>query len=65
MPSSVVANFSYDIQKSLLRVVFISGTVYDYLDVPESVYQAMQSAGSKGTYLNLHVKGSYDFKKVK
>jgi len=39
--------------------------VYDYKDVPEAVYLAMKSSGSKGIYLNKHIKGHYDFEKVK
>jgi hypothetical protein len=65
MPSSVVATIRYDENTSTLRVVFVSGMVYDYKNVPEEVFHEMKKAGSKGTYLNKHIKGSYDFKKVK
>jgi hypothetical protein len=64
MPSSVVARFNYDKDTNTLTVVFVSGMVYDYLEVPEEVYNEMKSSGSKGTYLNLHIKGHYDYKKV-
>jgi hypothetical protein len=64
MPSSVVRNMSYDPASNTLRVVFVSGMVYDYQDVPETVYHAMKTSGSKGTYLNKYIKGHYTFKKV-
>ena len=64
MPSSVVATMHYDVNKETLRIVFVSGLVYDYLKVPVEVYQAMKKSGSKGTYLNTHIKGNYDFKKI-
>ena len=65
MPSSVVASFKYDRTKSVLRVFFVSGSVYDYFRVPETVYEEMKQSGSKGTFLNSRIKGAYRFKKVK
>jgi hypothetical protein len=64
MPSSVVANFSYDEKTSTLRVKYVSGMVYDYKDVPEKVYREMKAYRSKGSYLNYYIKGKYDFEKV-
>jgi hypothetical protein len=65
MPSSVVESFTYEPAKSKLRVNFLSGRVYDYLHVPEKVYEEMKESGSKGTFLNLRIKGAYPFRKVK
>jgi len=65
MPSSVVAHISYDNKKRVLRIIFVSGMIYDYKDVPEDEYIAMKTAGSKGTYLNKQIKGKYRFTKVK
>ena len=64
MPSTVVANFTYDAAKSILNVVYVSGKVYAYKNVPEHVYQAMKEAFSKGTFLNENIKGKYPFKKL-
>jgi hypothetical protein len=64
MPSSVVAHIDYDAARHVLRVRFLSGSVYDYLRVPEKIYRTMKKALSKGTYLNEHIKGYYDFKKI-
>jgi hypothetical protein len=65
MPSSVVASMSYNPLSSTLRVIFVSGMIYDYLKVPDKVYQSMKAATSKGSYLNRHIKGNYEYKKVK
>jgi hypothetical protein len=65
MPSSVVANFNYDSARSALRVFFVSGSIYDYLRVPERVYKEMKRSASKGRFLNLRIKGTYPFKKIK
>lgn len=64
MPSSVIATFSYDPGTHTLRVVFLSGMIYDYLDVPENVYLDMKSSRSKGIFLNKHIKGHFPFRKI-
>lgn len=64
MPSSVVAKMIYNEEKQTLRIVYVSGMVYDYKNVPWEVYEAMKTSGSKGTYLNKHIKANYEFEKV-
>ena len=65
MPSSVVRNISYDAGHQRLRIVYVSGNVYDYYHVPAEVYEAMKGAGSKGEFLNREIKGHYGFKRVR
>ena len=65
MPSSVVVATKYDPVKEILRVIFVSGNVYEYKHVPEKTFLAMKAATSKGTFLNKHIKGRYEFEKVK
>lgn len=64
MPSSVVSTFFYNSLSCTLRVIFTSGLIYDYKNVPAQVYQAMTKTASKGRYLNQHIKGRYDFSKI-
>ena len=65
MPSSVIASMQYDPESQTLRIIFVSGIVYDYVNVPAEIYAAMKRSGSKGTYLNRHIKGHFDFRKIK
>ena len=65
MPSTVIAKTIYDIHHKILRVIFLSGAVYDYLDVPENVFDEMKKAFSKGEFLNTHIKNHFTFKKIK
>lgn len=65
MPSSVVASIQYNPVTAMLRVVFVSGSVYDYKKVPAKVYEAMKDASSKGSFLNKYIKGTYPFRKIK
>jgi hypothetical protein len=64
MPSSVVSKMIYKEETETLRIVYVSGMVYDYKNVPLEVYEAMKSSGSKGIFLNKHIKGNYEFEKV-
>ena len=65
MPSSVVAAIRYDATTSTLRVIYVSGSVYDYKNVPEKVYKEMKEAFSKGDFLNKQIKPKYEFEKIK
>ena len=65
MPSSVVATIRYYAMISTLRVIYVSGSVYDYKQVPEKVYKEMRTASSKGEFLNKHIKPNYEFEKIK
>jgi len=57
--SSNVASVGYDPVSMTLEVEFRSGGVYQYFDVPESVYQALVGASSVGQYLNANIKNIY------
>ena len=65
MPSSVVAAIRYDDKTAKLRVIFQSGSIYDYLKVPEQVYNDMKKATSKGEILNKEIKPKYEFEKIR
>jgi len=65
MPSSVVAAIRYDANANTLRVIYVSGGVYDYKDVPEKIYSEMKAASSKGEFLNKQIKPKYKFEKIK
>jgi hypothetical protein len=65
MPSSVVAAIRYDEKTSKLRVIFQSGSIYDYLKVPQKMYETMKKASSKGEFLNKEIKPNYEFEKIR
>ncbi len=64
MPSSVISTLRYNSKTTTLRIIFVTGMIYDYKNVPHKIYQAMKTSDSKGIYFNLHIKGKYEFKKV-
>jgi hypothetical protein len=64
MPSFVVDNYEYDLKTHTLTVRFLSGLVYNYINVPEKNYKEMHASVSKGRYLNFKIKGEFEFEKV-
>ncbi len=59
--SAVIKSFDYDTQKKILRVEFTNGSIYQYLDVPEAIYQELESSPSKGQYFNTNIRDKYGF----
>lgn len=47
-----------------LQIRFVSGLVYEYNNVPESIFNAMKATTSKGTFLNTMIKGKHDLRKL-
>lgn len=47
-----------------LFVRFKNGSIYVYFHVPESLYQELLAADSKGKFLSKHVKGAFQYKRI-
>ncbi len=62
--SSQVAQIGYDAATRRLAVRFKSGGLYIYCDVPTKVWDGLQAAESKGTYIAKSVKGTYGFVRI-
>lgn len=57
--SSMITSFGFDSSSSTLEVEFKNGAVWQYFDVPESVYYEMKSASSCGKFWHANIKGQY------
>jgi len=63
--SSDLASVGYDPQTATLEVEFLDSSIYQYFSVPESVYNGLMNASSKGSYLDQFVKkAGYQYRKV-
>lgn len=62
--SSNVAEVGYDPATMTLEVAFHSGSVYQYFDVPELLYQEMLHAESVGGFLHEQIKNNYRYAKI-
>lgn len=64
MPSAVIRSYSYDAFNETLEIVYHSGKVSHYLNVPEKVFREMRSTMIKGVWFNRHIKNKHAFKEV-
>jgi hypothetical protein len=62
--SSNLVSVGYKKETQALEVEFQSGNIYQYLGVPESVYQGLMTASSKGEYFHDNILKEYDFTEV-
>jgi len=62
--SSSIARFCYDKEKEVLRVEFKNGGIYNYFDVPDSVFKKMSEASSKGKFFMDNIRGEYDYRRT-
>jgi hypothetical protein len=64
--SSDIASIGYDARTSTLEVEFLTGAIYQYYGVPQSVYEGLMQAKSHGSYLAHYVKDAgYRYKEVR
>jgi hypothetical protein len=64
VPSTVIKDFRYDEATKKLKIIFLSGKVYDYLKVPKEMFIEMTASFSKGKFYNQHIKYNYDFEEA-
>lgn len=62
--SSNIAEIGYHPPSRTLEVLFRSGGLYQYFDVPPQEHEALMRAGSHGKYLNESIKGRYRYARV-
>lgn len=62
--SSNVASVGYDPNTLTLEVEFKDGSVYQYFDVPETVYQELRRASSVGQFMHANIRNNYRYTKV-
>ena len=61
--SSDIASIGYE--KGTLYIIFNSGGLYSYDNVPESIYAGLMSASSHGKYFHMYIKNSYPYHKMR
>ena len=54
----------YSPESKTLEIRFKGGGLYSYAGVPQSAYDGLMSAESKGKYFYANIKNSYKWKKV-
>ena len=61
--SSVLASVAYG-RDQTLQLEFRSGALYRYFSVPRTVFRALLSAESKGTYFNRSIRNRFRYQRL-
>jgi hypothetical protein len=63
--SSMFESIGYDSLTSIFEAEFKNGgAVWQYFDVPESIYYELRNAGSIGKYFLANIKGQYSESRI-
>lgn len=65
MPSSVIRAFSYDPDRRVLTVTFVSGRVYRYDRVPADVVSSFRQSFSKGEFFNARIRERFAYTEIR
>lgn len=62
--SSNICSIGYDEGSQTLEVEFTNGSVYQFYNVGQFVYEQLMQSPSKGIFFNSQIKNSYPFSRV-
>lgn len=62
--STSIAAAGYAADEEVLRIAFVGGGTYDYLEVPAAVFTAFEAAKSKGRFVNALIKPHFPCRRV-
>jgi hypothetical protein len=62
--SGLIQTLGYDLADSVLEIEFFGGRVYQYYDLPLSIYSELLLAESKGAYFNEFIRDMYPYVQV-
>lgn len=64
MPSTVIREAHYDLDRQEMDVLFTTGRRYVYHHVPPEIADGFRAAFSKGRYFNARIRDHYDFTEI-
>jgi hypothetical protein len=62
--SSNISTVGFDADTQTLEIEFTNGNIYQYFDVPVTVYEELMQAESKGKFLTTQIKGVYRYARL-
>ena len=62
--SSTIMSVGYEAASETLEIEFKNGSVYQYYNVPESIYNDFVASDSKGKFLHVYIKSSYPCSRI-
>ena len=62
--SSNISTVGFDTDTQTLEIEFTNGNIYQYFDVPFTIYEELMQAESKGKFLSTQIKGVYRYARL-
>jgi hypothetical protein len=63
--STNIDSVGYNADTQTLTVKFKgSGQIYEYLNVPQTLYEGLMTAESKGKYINDNIRSQFTYRRV-
>lgn len=62
--SSTIIAVGYDEPSQTLEVEFKTGSVYQYYNVSQALFDQLMAAASKGQFLHYNIKNAYPYARV-
>lgn len=62
--STNIRSVGYDPESNTLEIEFHSGSVYQYYNVPQTIYDELMRASSHGSYFHKHIRTKYKWTKA-
>jgi hypothetical protein len=63
--SSSLRSVGYDPRSRMLEIEFHGGGVYQYFDVPQTVFEELFAQDSLGSYFNAEIRDAYMYVRVR
>ncbi len=64
--SSNLKSVGYDPVSKILEIEFLSGSMYQYFNVPESIYADLMIAAAPALFFNIHIKQTgYGYRQIR
>ena len=62
--SSNLRSVGYDAATQTLEVEFSNGSIYQYFNVEQHLFDQMMASASKGQFLNTYIRSQYPYSRV-
>ena len=64
--SSHLRSVGYNAATQTLEIEFHGSSIYEYFNIPESVYRGLMSASSHGEFFDAHIKkAGYRYRRIR
>ncbi|MFC7010063.1 KTSC domain-containing protein [Halalkalicoccus salilacus] len=63
--SSNLSSVGYNKNSRILEIEFNDGRVYQYSNVPTSIYEGLMAASSHGKYFHRHIRDVYQYIQIR